>query len=319
MEVTDLVRQQQQSIHTYIEERCRRLEQSTDSAYVPNIRYLLNWMEETPAVSSVLTMIEHSSPDLDLEEWQSVNLRHWYHKAWPDREIERAKVCLHILRLLKSGTKDVSLAYHFSPDSDNYRDAIRNFTADVVKPLVWFIQDHLQAKSNILYLLWRYENQLLWFDHCHLWDKFKEPHRVDEKALDLHFREFLFANGVDYPISQPASPSGKADVIAFVGLYKPIACEVKVFDGKGRGRSYVKKGYEQARRYAEDFGETDAYLIVFNATDTPISFPTDDGNAGWPERRTHGGVTVFTVAVQIAPRPTTSRSHPKQAVDIDLD
>lgn len=109
-------------------------------------------------------------------------------------------------------------------------------------------------------------------------------------------------------MSQPASPSGKVDMLADVDSDDPLSCEVKLFDGDSYGVSYLAKGFQQAHRYAEDYGHTAAHLVVFNLTARQLELPSDDTDVGWPPRLNLAGVTVFIVVVQAAPRQSASRS-----------
>ena len=59
-----------------------------------------------------------------------------------------------------------------------------------------------------------------------------------------------------------------------------------------------------------------AHLVVFNLTEHVLQLPSDDPDAGWPPRLDIGGVTVFLVMVQAAPRPPASKSGKGKTVDI---
>lgn len=65
--------------------------------------------------------------------------------------------------------------------------------------------------------------------------------------LTMDLRKFLFDNGLDYPFSEPSSPSGNVDLIYGLENKTPLTLEIKLFGGKNSyGKSYVKKGFRQA-------------------------------------------------------------------------
>ena len=75
---------------------------------------------------------------------------------------------------------------------------------------------------------------------------------LGEAHLDRVLREALFDGGLDFPFSQPDSPSGRADVVSLDDSEDPLVLEVKVFDpDRGKGRSHLRQGFHQVLRYAQ--------------------------------------------------------------------
>jgi hypothetical protein len=187
-------------------------------------------------------------------------------------------------------------------------DAVSDFVDEAVEPLIEYLQERLAAETDILYVLGRYRRRVLWFEQESLWERYGADTKRGEALYDTDLRRFLFEQGVDYPYSQPVSPSGRADVVAQLESDDPFACEVKLFDGGRYGHAYLAKGLHQAVRYAEDYGQTDAYLVIFNLSEFVVELPTDDPDAGWPERLVVGGITVFLVLVQARPLAVASKA-----------
>lgn len=306
-----------EGLQVRLQERYRRLYKSTMDSFDPNVRYLMQWADSTPALASLLAAIERAEPNLDPQVWWDPGPRSGRDVDWPDSEVGRAKVVLWVLRQIAGGQAQGSSVAHGVTGEGNLNDAIRGFVSDAVEPLFEYLQERLSAESDMLYLLERYRRRVLWFEQDRLWTAFQADTARGEKTYDEDLRRFLFGQGVDYPYSQPASPSGKADVVAGLESDDPLACEVKLFDGSGYGTPYLAKGVQQAVRYADDYGQTAAHLVAFNLTERPIEFPTDDADAGWPPRITVAGITVFLVAVQAAPRPTASKAGASKPFAID--
>lgn len=296
----------QEALQVRLQERYRRLAKSSVDSYAANTRYFVTWADSTPSLAAVLAAIERAEPELDAAEWYKAAEQERRGNEWPDTEVGRAKVVLHILRSIAAGSlKPHAVGWAFSNER-NGNEALRDFSGEVVEPLIEYLQERLGAESDMLYVLERYRRRVLWFEQARLWAAYDADHTRGEATYDEDLRRFLFDQGVDYPYSQPVSPSGRADVVAQVDDDEPLPMEVKLFDGGSYGPAYLAKGVAQALRYAEDYGRTEAYLVVFNLTERPIELPTDDVEAGWPERLAVAGITVFLVVVQAAPRPTAS-------------
>lgn len=307
-----------EALQVRLQERYRRLYKSTMDSFDPNVRYFLQWANSVPALVAVLEAVARAEPELDPAAWWD-RPRHGRDVVWPESEVGRAKVVLHALQCIASGSQQGhGVAWQISGER-NADDAIREFVSDAVEPLVEYLQERLAAESDMLYLLERYRRRVLWFEQQPLWEEYEAATARGEALYDADLRRFLFEQGVDYPYSQPASPSGRADVIAKAETDDPLACEVKLFDGDSYGPAYLAKGLQQAVRYAEDYGHTTAYLVVFNLSVRLLDLPSDDPDAGWPPRLNVAGTTVFLVVVQARPRAAASASGPPKPVIVSRD
>lgn len=304
-----------EALQVRLQERYRRLYKSKMDSFDPNVRYFIEWADSVPALAAVLNSIERAEPDLDAEAWWNPGPHYGRDVVWPTTEAGRAKVVLWVLRRIAEGNATGYMVAHNVTGEQNFDDGIRDFVSDAVEPVFEYLQERLSAESDMLYLLERYRRRVLWFEQARLWDAYSRDTLRGEKLYDEDLRRFLFEQGVDYPYSQPESPSGKVDVVANLETDDPLACEVKLFDGDNYGTAYLAKGFQQAIRYAEDYSHTSAHLVVFNLTDRPLTLPTDDSDAGWPPRLDVSGITVFMIVVQAAPRPKASKAgSPKHFV-----
>jgi hypothetical protein len=186
----------------------------------------------------------------------------------------------------------------------------------VVLPLVNYLLAQLGTASEMLHHLARFKRQVEWFEQGPLYERYQGDTQRGEDVYDTALRRFLFAQGIDYPFSQPRSASGKADVIAGVESDDPLVCEVKLFNGKSHGISYLAKGVNQAIRYAHDYGKAVGHLVVVNLSDSKLLLPNDDPEEASPPRIVTQGVTVFMVVVQGRPLPSASKEGTLPAVDV---
>ena len=143
---------------------------------------------------------------------------------------------------------------------------------------------------------------------------------VGEASLDQELRASLFEGGIDYPFSQPSSPSGEADIVALLGSDDPLVLEVKVFDPDlSKGKSHLRQGFHQVLRYANDYNQSLGYLVVFNCSDRQGVVSSDEeSGAEFPPRITYGGKTFFVIPIDIhSDTDSASREKPASRLVID--
>lgn len=297
-----------EGLQVRLQERYRRLYKSNMDTFDPNVRYFISWCYGNAALATVLHAIERSEPDLDPQEFWAGRERHGTEGNWPATEIGRAKVVLWQLREIASGNVNGYMAAHLVSEERNLNDGIRAYVSDAVEPLIEYLQERLSSESDMLYVLERYRRRVLWFEQQRLWEAYQSDTSHGEAIYDADLRRYLFDQGIDFPYSQPASASGKADVVADIETDDPLACEVKLFDAGTYGASYLAKGLHQATRYAEDYGKDVCQLVIFNLSERQLELPSDEPDMGWPPRLHVSGITVFLVVVQAAPRKAASRS-----------
>lgn len=305
-----------EALQVQLQERYRRLYKSDWRTFEDNVRFTLDWFDSVPALKSIVDSLRRSNPDFDpVEWWEEVSRRRAIPK--PPTEEARAKVVLHGLHeIAYVDGVDFTQMFHALTSKSNYDEMIRDFCSQWVEPVIEQLHARLGAESDVLYLLERYRRGTAWFNQGALYERYLADTARGEAMYEKDLRRFLFEQGIDYPFSQPESPSGKADVIAQVDSDDPLACEVKLYDGDAYGVSYLAKGLGQARRYAEDYGKAAGYLAIFNLSDHSLDLPSDDPEAGWPPRISVGGITVFLVLVQAKPMEVASKAGRAKTVKV---
>ncbi|NEM98200.1 hypothetical protein GXP69_10870 [Pontibacter sp. BT327] len=170
----------------------------------------------------------------------------------------------------RKGYEPVNIAFNLGAAS-SFDDCLDNFLNNFVEPIVVYIQDNLEHKSFILYLLLRYKMRTEWFLRENLYNQYKSATSNYEQIFEDDLRLFLFDQGVDYPFSTPSSASGRADIVSQLDSKDPLVLEIKVFD---KEKSYTKKrivnGFTQVVKYANDYHKDTGYLVVFNLDNVEI-------------------------------------------------
>ena len=275
---------------------------------------MLQFLDDNHYTRSLLAMLDISMA-VDFEQWIAEQTNRYY-VQFPQSEEGRAKVCYGILKQCASEESfDVWKLWcrRFSRE-DEYDTMFRDFTEAVVDPFANFLHDRIDDGGNVLYLIERFKLKAEWFRRNELYHLYREDTSVGEASLDLELRASLFEGGVDYPFSQPSSPSGKADIVALLGSDDPLVLEVKVFDPQqSKDKSHLRQGFHQVSRYADDYNQSLGYLVIFNCSDRQLVISSEEASESeFPPRILHGGKTFFAVPIDIHP-DTVSASKEKPA------
>jgi len=286
----------QRDLQIRLQERYRRLYKADYKVYQNEIKFLCDYILNTPALAALVERLSFTDQELDPEKWIEEHVG-WHKCDWPDTESGRAKIVWWLFNQWAGGQPALDFAHTITGET-KFASALREMSEMVIEPFIEYLQERLSAESDILFLLERYTRLVRWFDQDMLFEQYTKDTKHGEAIYERHLRQFLFEQGIDYPFSQPQSPAGKADVISGLDGDDPLVCEVKLFNGNDYGAKYISKGVAQALEYAHDYGKTVAHVVIFNLTDRPLQLPSDDSTVGWPPRLSIAGVTVFLVAVQ---------------------
>lgn len=289
-----------------LRERRNRLYKSDHLRYETELGIFLEWLESYEYFRGILAEIQ--AAPIDFEEWRTSGIG-YSGLVYPSVEIERAKVCLEVAR-----AEDWEALVQTISTSSNFNEMFREFTEAIIDPLVDFIEDRIEDGSEILSILLRYKRRVEWFEASELQEKYSSDTKRGEDHLDSHLRRYLLDQGVDFPFSQPASPSGEADIVANIGSEDPLSLEVKLFlPDASKDKAYVRKGFSQAVRYANDYGLHVGYLVVFNLTPESLVFEVESPRPGAPPSIQMGDKVIFLLSVDThSDRPTAS-NDPKLA------
>ncbi len=186
-------------------------------------------------------------------------------------------------------------------------------------PLYSYYDERIDDQDLLLYLLTKYKHLSEWFDRDSMYELASSDTRHTEYLLDKHLRRFLVVEGVSNPFSTPSSPMGRADIVVNVDE-EPLPLEVKIFnDENSYGRAYMRKGFNQALRYANDNHQPAGYLVVFNLTEKLLQFGQDSSADLFPKIEVQNK-TIFVVVVNIHPiKFTASEEHKPNVILIEGD
>lgn len=297
-----------QNIQIQLQARLRRVIKANPSLYNREIGHLVDFITETPALRAILDNLLASDPEFDPADWTTKHIQ--LNKVeFPSGEVQSAIFYWHLVNDWKDKGQRPAGGFGLVLNRNDRNGGMSEVTANVVEPLIDYFSGNLGTQSDVLYTLARYVQRVEWFDTEPLYERYKENTARGESIYDQDLRRFLFEQGIDYPFSQPASASGRADVVAGLESDDPLVCEVKLFDVVRYSKSNIARGVQQALSYAHDYGKTAAFVVIINLSDQELEFASD-GVGEWPPRIVVAGVTVYLIQVRALPMESASKRGP---------
>lgn len=206
--------------------------------------------------------------------------------------------------------QDISLKYIRSGDPHEALECIREI---FLEPFYEYVDEQLDDQRAMLALLMRYKHRSEWFHRKLLWDLSQTP-RKGENGLALNLYSYLYDQGIDFTI-EPSSITGEIDLIAAQDTQEPLLLDVKIFDGKDRGKTYIRKAFKQIYTYTQQYNEPFGYLLIYKTTEKDLRFSLKFSRN--IPLVIHNHKTIFLITVDIFPheKPVSQRP-PVKAIEI---
>ena len=307
-----------QDLKNRLRDRLNRLRQLSSVGYVDECRYLMQFLQSDGYSKGLLAELQ-ASTSVDVLEWMNAIDRE-RKLSFPETEEARATICFGILKICVGAdnpmTQYLNWGRWFGRHNSSDR-VLQGFTEGIIKPLFDYLGDRVDDQENLLYLIERFKLKCEWFLQDGLYANYAKTPANGESELTKELRASLFDSGIDFPFSQPESPSGKADAVASLGRRNPLPLEVKVFDpARGKRTRNLRQGFHQVFRYAQDYHSSVGYLVVFNCSGQELVIAPQEGTEPeYPVRIEHGGKSFFVITVNLDPdRPSASKEDPSSRV-----
>jgi len=237
-------------------------------------------------------------------------------------EKDHAAACIFVLRACVAAEvghvmnqKEILIGKRYAMDgrSDNFAEI---FTEMFVMPLYEYLDEQLDSRNLLLYLLVRYKHVSEWFRRESLLKRYKDAGtRRGEKVLASDLYEFLYSQGLDFHI-EPKSATGEIDLISEQVGDERLLVDAKVFSGSP---SNIKAGFHQIYTYTATYNQPFGCLAIFNVGDNQLCFASqhDDPQFGI---FSVNGKTLFMITIDISDKPSASKRGPlKQVVLTEQD
>ncbi|WP_406131601.1 hypothetical protein [Streptomyces sp. NBC_00989] len=311
----------QQRLQVAVRERLRKLMTVPYSSAGHEVHLAVTWINSQPALTGLLEEASRTEPGVDREQFRTALTRSGRF-VWPSRtEQGRATLIWELMQDIASkAARDPKVglrtAIGYSMEKP-HQNRWRKFAEDILQPLFDFLSERVGAESSTLHTLERYRTRTEWFDREELYARFDADRANGEEVYNLDLQRFLFLEGDHITHAKPRSASGEADLVGDLDGRDPLVCDGKIFDGNGRGKHYLIKGLHQIVKYAHDYGQHTAYLVIYNITDKLLELPTDGTPSAWPPYAELSGVRVYFIHVRVLP-PTTTASKAGKATRVTL-
>lgn len=302
----------QQDLQVALRERYRRCLIQGFRTLAHETAMTRDWILRQPALVALVEEASRIEPGLNPDEWVASFSGHMRF-SWPSMtEAGRATLAWAIINAVGTNPRDdravVNFGHGLKPGG-NLNDDAHALVEMVYQPFFDYLIDQVSTEGSVLFTLDRFVRNLEWFARDELYDQYLKDTARGEDVYDRALRRFLFLEGVNMPFSQSKSASGLSDVLSDLDSEDPLVCEVKLFTGDKRSLS---GGLHQAVLYAQDYGKSNAHLVIFNLTGRPLHLPTDGDGGQLPRYLEVSNVRVYLIPIRALP-PAHSASKAGRA------
>jgi hypothetical protein len=324
---------QQTRLLNAINDRYDRLANTDAQTIDHQVLLTRDWINAQPELRAILAEAEQVERNMSFRGWR-LNLAASKKFAWLSRtEAGRAWLAWRLMDHLAANF-EAGENYPVEHYAARFRDllpkhgpassvrrtndyVVQEFVKQIFLPLFQYLGDQVGLGTAVVHVLQRYVARIEWFDRSDLYRRYQEAvtaGRVGEEVYNLDLQRFLFLDGGYITQAKARSASGEADLVGGLDTDDPLVCEGKLFDGSGRGKSYLAKGFHQVIMYAHDYNKAVAHLVVFNLTDKLLQFDADGPAGAWAPYVQHERVRVHLIVVRAHPPDTTASKAGKATV-----
>lgn len=283
-----------QNLRSKLQTRFQAVKGSSYNNLQGELKLLLDFLIKDHITKSIIEDLK--TVRVDVPEWKD-EVNKSGNISWPTDYRKRAALVLKVAQEFSIASNPASDLDLFPSLSSSHLVDQKDFFIDtIIQPLDDYFDEQIDSGNLPLYLLNKFKARCEWFDSKRLLSKFQNDKKHGEALLDLELRKYLFDQGVDYPFSTPLSPSGRADVTANLDTEDYFIIEVKVFDAKSYGKSYIRSGLKQINDYTRDYNKEFGFLVIFNVSEKELSFNLKSGT----NFINIGDKTIFFITINIA-------------------
>jgi hypothetical protein len=307
-----------QDLRVRLQTRRNNVANADHLVFSNELTFFLQFIKTNPFLNNLLKEIPLYPDSVDklAKEIEKGTIR------FPRSELEKVSKCKSILEW---GSEEIfsrrcAIFARYFARSSNYNDCKNAFVEVYLNPFYDYLDEHIVDCDSVLYLLWKFKHRCEWFDRSRLHQLYINNTSDGENLLKQDLQKFLFDQGIDYPFSEPLSPSGRTDIVADLQSKNPLVLELKLFDSeRSKDKNWVRKGFRQILQYAKDYNKSTGYLVVLNLVDTELFFKPKK-ETDWPPRINVGDKTLFLITINLKPiEISASKQTSIETEEIDED
>lgn len=295
-------------LQSKVSTRLERLRRKGRDGFHYDVLKFWHFLRSDPILLGILEEIE-ATADEGMDEAAEALFRPERGGHYFPTEARHLAFCYYLLRRCcsKAAKEDVE-AIVGGKYGEHGRDAsVRQFVSVILDPLCEYIYEKITDKRLLLSILKRYKHKCEWFQREHLFSLWDMNQTVGESRLALHLYEYLHDQGIPFSFSiEPASASGRVDLIGAQGTKDPLVADAKVFNpSKSKGKPYVVSAFNQIYTYTLDYNEPIGYLVIFKTCEADLKLALT-GTTQSTAYAVHNNKTIFFVVIDIAPHEQTA-------------
>lgn len=312
-----------QTLRYGLQNRVRRLKAADWQVYHWQLVQFWTFLNSYPVFQSLLKSLEEERSEV----WENVrpmldgSSPHGNYAAF-DHEKDHAAASLFVIRDCAASDiqdarsqKEINIGKRYTTGT-KFDECVTAFTDMFVMPLYEYLDEQLDSRNVLLYLLVRYKHLSEWFRRESLLKRYKDADsQKGEKVLASDLYEFLYSQGLDFHI-EPESATGEIDLISEQVGDDRLLLDAKVFSGNGAN---IKAGFNQIYAYTTTYNQPFGCLAIFNVSDKELCFSSQHADPQFGIFSVNGK-TLFMITIDISDKPSASKRGPlKQVVLTEQD
>jgi hypothetical protein len=300
-----------QNLRYKLQKRVGRLNSVDDVGFfIITLAQFFLFIDHQPTFTGIIDTLVSKFPDIDETADKIVTENK---NLYGESEEEAAAIGYKVLLKLKDvPDKFIDIGYTYR-GVDSVSQAIEVVRETFLEPFYEYLDESLDDRRAMLALLMRYKHRSEWFLRERL-EKYSKIERRAEKTLALDLYSYLYDQGIDFFI-EPSSITGEVDLIAAQDTKDPVLLDTKIFDGEGRGKSYIRKGFNQIYTYTQQYNKPFGYLIIYKICEKDLRFSLKESGNIPLVVHNHKTIFLITIDVYLHPKPVSQRS-PISATEI---
>ena len=301
-----------QALRYKLQRRVRRLNLTDYTLFHFSLKQFWGFLQKSNVILGIIDDLKKRYPKMseEINPMFSKEIRK-DGLLWDDEDKHAAASLYIIEKCIYSDDPwvEVNIGRRYS-DEQNYNDILKSFRDNFLETIYDYIDEKLDDQRLFLGLLKKYKQKCEWFQRDYLYNLCSNNTPKGEKILVNHLYEYLHDQGIQFSI-EPQSASGEADLVSIQSGEEAIVADAKIFwPEKGKGTSYICKGFNQTYLYTTDYNEPFGYLVIFNMAEKDLRFSLENYSLNFPFI-VHNAKTIYFITIDLFLHETSASKRGK--------
>ena len=308
------------SVKCKIQRRFQRLNNADWQVFHIVLKHVWQYLIENSITKCILEDLEKQFPQLEMVCEEIIDGQ----PKMGDSERENSAICYWIIKKCVASDYSDQMELRLglqvsripstrpSDDAEEVQNAasIKAFLKMYIEPLFDYIDEQIDDKRVILFLLKKFKEHCEWFQRKTMQEEVQQNTQQGEKCLANSLYSYLHDQGIQFQI-EPQSASGRVDLISNQSGKDRLVADAKIFNPeRGQDRGYIIKGFRQIYDYTKDYNESFGYLVIFKTCEQDLAIPMEHQESSFPFI-THNNKTIFFVVIDLFDYPESASKRGK--------